>query len=59
MDYGGENFIELVKNYFKNVVVFSLGNYNGDIYFYYYFFVLILGGKFYKNGGNIYYLCEV
>ncbi|WP_330945626.1 lysozyme family protein, partial [Streptococcus anginosus] len=33
-DHGGENSIELAKNYSKNVVAPSLGNYNGDTYFY-------------------------
>ncbi|MCC9715283.1 lysozyme family protein, partial [Streptococcus agalactiae] len=58
-DHGGENSIELAKNYSKNVVAPSLGNYNGDTYFYYHPLALISGGKLYKNGGNIYYSREV
>ncbi|HEN7267140.1 TPA: lysozyme family protein [Streptococcus agalactiae] len=58
-DHGGENSIELAKNYSKNVVAPSLGNYNGDTYFYYHPLALISGGKLYKNGCNIYYSREV
>ncbi|MGT2833508.1 lysozyme family protein [Streptococcus halotolerans] len=58
--HGGENSIDLAKNYSKTVVAPSLGNKSGETYRYYNPVALFYGGgKLYKDGGNIYYAKQV
>ncbi|MDY4761012.1 lysozyme family protein [Streptococcus thoraltensis] len=58
--HGGENTIDLAKDYSKAVVAPSLGNESGDTYRYYNPVALFYGGgKLYRDGGNIYYAKQV
>lgn len=52
---GGENSLELAKNYSKTVVAPSLGNVTGETYHYISPISILHGGKLYVNGGNFYY----
>ncbi|WNY48085.1 lysozyme family protein [Streptococcus sp. 29896] len=56
---GGENTIELSKNYSLTIVAPSLGNSDGETYTYYHPIAVLNGGKLYVNGGNIYYSRQV
>lgn len=56
---GGENTVELAKEYSQTVVAPSLGNTSGETYTYYHPLALLYGGQLYLNGGNIYYSRQV
>lgn len=57
--HGGENTIEIAREYSRDVVAPSLGNEDGQTYNYYHPIAMLHGGKLYVNGGNIFYSRQV
>lgn len=57
--HGGENTLELAKEYSKNTVAPSLGNVTGKTYAYYNLISIFHGPELYINGGNYYYSRQV
>ncbi|GGE28516.1 lysozyme family protein [Streptococcus himalayensis] len=58
-DHGGENSVDLAKEYSRTVVAPSLGNVTGKTYFYAHPIALLHGSELYINGGNYYYSRQV
>lgn len=57
--HGGENTLELAKEYSRVVVAPSLGNSTGQTYFYLNPIAIFHGAELYVNGGNYYYSRQV
>lgn len=57
--HGGENTLELAKEYSRTVVAPSLGNVTGKTYVYAHPIALFTGSELYINGGNYYYSRQV
>ncbi|MEW4353715.1 lysozyme family protein [Streptococcus pneumoniae] len=58
-EHGGENTLDLAKEYSREVVAPSLGNVTGKTYFYAHPIALFHGSELYINGGNYYYSRQV